>query len=175
MSEFDWRTFNPMHHIHIQQAFDEHVNKTMTKSLKESETKESRLFTINHYLSIIEEQIRLAREKGLDVVDLRKLEEGKEKLHQCWESLKEDYPDLMGTLDSPIPASLDFSRVDRDQAIRIIDQFRNAQNRDQRAIDTIARNLQVLIELYKLVSDMTMEKSKHNESRTMVHNQLSRR
>jgi hypothetical protein len=175
MAELDWRTFNPTHHIDIQVAYDKYVNDTMTKSLKEAESKEERLFVINHYLSMIEEQIRIARDKGKDVVDLGKLEEGREKLHAVWESLKADYPELMNTLDSPIPPSLDLSRVDRDQAIRIIDQFRNAQNRDQRAIDAIARNLQVIVELYKLIADMTMEQAKHDERKTMVTNQMRSR
>lgn len=167
----DWLQRNPMHHIEIQMACDEHLHKTISRHLQDTERKEDRLFQINHYLSIIEGELRIAREKGHEHIDLRKLEEGKEILNTLWDQLRDDYPELMGSIASPIPPSMNLTKVSKDQAERIIDQFRNAQQRDQRSIDTIARTLKLAADLNELVGRMTTEKAKHDEKRTMVANQ----
>lgn len=167
----EWLERNPMHHIEIQQRCDEHLHETIGRNLKETERREDRLFKINHYLSMIEEALRKTREEGSDHLDLSTLEEGRGILHEIWEQLREDYPDLMGHMDSPIPPSLDLSHVDKDQASRILDQFRNAEQRDQRAIDAIARTLKLAADLNELVGRITTEKAKHDERKTMVANQ----
>ncbi len=161
---------NPMPHIEIQLAADEYLQKTISQHLHETEIKEDRLFKINHYLSMIELALREAREKGADHLDLRKLEEGRTILNLLWNQLQQDYPELMGELKSPIPPSLDLSKVSKGQAERIIDEFRNAQQRDQRAIDSIARHLKLAADLNELIGKMTSEQAKHNPIRNIVRN-----
>jgi hypothetical protein len=169
-----WLQTNPMHHIKIQMASDEHLNNTISRHLQDTERKEDRLFQINHYLSIIEVELRTAREKGNEYIDLKKIEEGKEILNTLWDQLREDYPELMGSLDSPIPPYMNLSKVTKDQAERVIDQFRNAQQRDQRSIDTIARTLKLAADLNELVGRMSTERAKRDEKSTMVRNQITR-